>query len=215
MAKPTKGKGKAQAKGPREPRRKPRSTTKPERLRPTERAALEDAGVLPDKGVATAEDLAQLRPQRHGGKLLPGGVKGNRGAAIANMRRKARRQLLAMAFGDDGALELLRAHIKGVVIRDVPDGEDPTKTKRIVTVLDEDQRRAAVRDVLHYSLGPISSQSILNENDESLEAGVVVLPMLDPAPVAPTSDPANVAPAVDTRRAAAQAAVQALLRAAT
>lgn len=168
-----------------------RGTSKAGRAKRDEVAALEATGALPPPATASEDTKAQMVTPAHGrGKLLRGGVPGNRGHTIATMRKVARRRMLVSLLEPGGGIALLREHVRGVVVREVPDetAATPGATKRLTTILDEEQRRAAVRDMLQFALGGISAQALLGENDETLESGVVVLPALAALPAPAASD---------------------------
>lgn len=160
-------------------------------------------------GVVTAPPEAERVPQEHGGALLTGGVKGNRGGYISAARRNIRKRLLK-ALQRGGGVEFLERLILGEIKRTVV-----TKDGVVLKVDDERFRKEGVDTALKYGLGEISQHAIVNENDESIEAGVVELPMLDAAPVPPLVDPVAAAETVRaTVRQAALDAATALIQAA-
>lgn len=150
----------------------------------------------------TAPPDAPRIPQPNGGALLAGGVPGNRGGYVAAARRHLRKQLLKAVI-EGGGLEFLRDVIKGDIKRTHvrPNGE----TKKVD---DEKFRKETIETALKYGLGEISSHALVNENDETLETGVIELPMMDAAP-APPPHAGEVAPAPSLTKAARAKALDA------
>ena len=155
------------------------------------------------------EDAPDLVPQKHGGALYSGGVKGNKGGGYVSAARRYIRKQLLKTIAKRGGLELIRQVIQG---EELPLGSKNGEVVRGLPTLD--QRKAMLDTALRFGLGEISQHAILNENDEVLEAGVVELPMLD-APLVPPPEadaPAQVqrtAIARDKALSAAQALIEA------
>lgn len=132
------------------------------------------------------------------------------------MRRRARKRLL-IALNKGGGLDFLEDVIAGKVgVPVLKDGAPVLGANdEPLTVVDAEFRKKAIDTALRFGLGEISQHAIVNENDESIEAGVVELPMLDAAPVPPLVDPVAAAETVRaTVRQAALDAATALIQAA-
>ena len=191
-----------------------RSTAGRKDRRDQQRAQRKLAALQAGATVVAPPDAERV-PQAHGGALLRGGVKGNRGGFIAAMRRRARKRLL-IALNKGGGLDFLEDVIAGThaipVLKDgqpVLDGEG-----KPMVVFDAEFRKKAIDTALKFGLGEISQHAIVNENDEQVETGVVELPMLSPAPVPPAESTIAAEAARATVRKAALDAAQALIQAA-
>jgi len=158
---------------------------------------------------------AERVPQPHGGALLKGGVKGNKGGYVAALRRRARKRLL-LALNRGGGLDFLEDVISGVhAIPVLKDGQPVLDAEgRPMVVIDAEFRKKAIDTALKFGLGEISQHAIVNENDESIESGVVELPMLDAPPVLPPESAVTAEAARQTVRKAALDAATALIQAA-